>query len=780
MSSDMLDDDSRAQIVRSLIAEAEQEADALSASRRACVPWADSVPGYEIRDELGRGGMGVVYRALQRTTNRIVALKVMLAGAFASRSARERFEREVQLASRLQHQGIARVFESDVTSSGQPYYAMDYVDAVPLDRWLTVEQPDTRRIVALFVEIGRAIAHAHEHGVVHRDLKPSNVLVDRGAQPHIVDFGLAKAIDSAEFSSPGQIVGTLRYLPPEQASGGPVEADPRNDIYSLGVMLFEALTGAMPYDVGGPPSQVLQRIITAPPARPSRLSARVDRELETILLKALEKDPERRYPSALEFGSELQRWLDGDPILARRGSAIYHLRKKLARHRRSVLKVGAVLVFAAAGTWPFLWWRAQVRLANGREEALRIALRLDAGQPEEPLSDANALVHLVPALPEARLVLAQARFKMAQKSGNATWIDAALNALDDPQADRLPREACAALAGEIHRRKGDSSAEPDVGITEPPAEASAEVWYVRSFATLDLARARHYAEQALRRDDSFMPARARLAHLHYVCRDYAAAVDASEQLIARGGDPADWMALAGAALLRAGEYRRAAEHYATALAHSRGTAPRDKVGMLLRLKAVAELCLLEYQRACESLTEAFTTVPNVWHLYMRATPLWITGQRGHAADDYRSFHGTRGLVSLADARLFLVREDQARALAQRGAALEAATEHEEALRDLVTAQQADVPGELARILACFAGAIEPAALLADVERGNPKQVCECSYYAGEAYLLRGLTAEARNCFQASVDTGLALDPDTYPPDPMNEYHLARWRLDSLP
>ena len=228
--------------------------------------------GYELLEEAGRGGMGVVYRALQVSTKRIVALKVMLAGPFASESTRRRFAREVELAARLQHPHIVRILESGA-AAGRCYYAMDYVRGTRLDRYLTEVHPDARTVLTLLLEVCEAVEHAHVHGVVHRDLKPGNVLVDEEAHPHILDFGLAKATDQADLdgsfastlSSPGQVLGTLFYLSPEQAAGSPVEIDARTDVYALGLMLFEALTGALPYDTTGRPSDIIQRILDLPP-----------------------------------------------------------------------------------------------------------------------------------------------------------------------------------------------------------------------------------------------------------------------------------------------------------------------------------------------------------------------------------------------------------------------------------------------------------------------------------------------------------------------------------
>ncbi|MCA9056842.1 MAG: serine/threonine protein kinase, partial [Planctomycetaceae bacterium] len=205
------------------------------------------VEGYEIQNEIHRGGQGAVYRAVQASTKRVVALKFMHSGAEAKESIKKRFEREVELAGSLRHPGIVRVFDSGLTS-GQYYYVMDYIDGLCLDDYVLAEKLPIRDIAALFIPICEAVNYAHQRGVIHRDLKPSNVLVDREGHCHIVDFGLAKlgnddTSDTQKLSLTGQVMGTLHYMSPEQARGESDAVDTRSDVYSLGVMLYELLTG---------------------------------------------------------------------------------------------------------------------------------------------------------------------------------------------------------------------------------------------------------------------------------------------------------------------------------------------------------------------------------------------------------------------------------------------------------------------------------------------------------------------------------------------------------
>ncbi|RMF78090.1 MAG: serine/threonine protein kinase, partial [Planctomycetota bacterium] len=256
------------------------------------------IDGYEIHEELHRGGQGVVYRATQLAFKREVALKVLLEGPFAGETSRVRFEREIELAASLQHPNIVTILDSG-TTDGRCYFAMEYVDGQRLDAYLRDRQPDLAQTLALLRQIAETVHFAHQRGVIHRDLKPSNILIDSAGQPRILDFGLAKATADADpqkttvrmVSTTGQVIGTLAYMSPEQAAGS-ADVDIRSDVYSLGVIAYEALLQATPYPVDGPLGEVLQRIARDEPIRPramrssARFGKQIDDELETILLKS--------------------------------------------------------------------------------------------------------------------------------------------------------------------------------------------------------------------------------------------------------------------------------------------------------------------------------------------------------------------------------------------------------------------------------------------------------------------------------------------------------------
>jgi len=319
---------------------------------------------YRVVRELGRGGMGVVYEAEQASPRRRVALKLTNA-AFTPGSYHERlFQAEVHALARLNDPGIAAIYEAGRAEDGRAYYAMELVTGQRLDH--ACNGRPAREKLALFARVCAAVAAAHERGVVHRDLKPSNIVVNERGEPKVLDFGLARVSEpewagagSAPATQPGRVAGTVPYMSPEQARGETEAVDIRSDVYSLGVVLYQVLTGRMPYEVPtGSVVRAAEVIATATPEPPGRLDRALRDEVETIVLTALEKDPARRYRSARELGLDLERLLTNRPIEARPPTARYLLGKFMVRHRAATAVAGvflAVLIgFAAAMTWMYL------------------------------------------------------------------------------------------------------------------------------------------------------------------------------------------------------------------------------------------------------------------------------------------------------------------------------------------------------------------------------------------------------------------------------------------
>jgi tetratricopeptide (TPR) repeat protein/predicted Ser/Thr protein kinase len=347
------------------------------------LPAPDAFPGYEILREIHRGGQGVVYQAIQKTTRRKVAIKLLHGGPFTGSTGRSRFEREVQVLGQLSHANIVRIHDSGVTADGSFFYVMDYISGRSLDELIADKRPDVDQTLALFVKICDAINAAHLKGIIHRDIKPSNIRVDANGEPIIVDFGLAKiavpdviegeGMDKSPqlMTLTGQFIGSLPWASPEQAEGLPGNIDVRTDVYSLGVVLYQMLTGQFPYRVIGNMRDVLDNILKAQPARPSTVRRQIDDEVETIVLKCLSKDRDRRYQSAGELGRDLKRYLQGQPIEAKRDSTAYMLGKALHRYRVPVaLASAAVVALVIVAVWMSVLYRQADRATQRATQAL--------------------------------------------------------------------------------------------------------------------------------------------------------------------------------------------------------------------------------------------------------------------------------------------------------------------------------------------------------------------------------------------------------------------------
>jgi eukaryotic-like serine/threonine-protein kinase len=301
------------------------------------------IPGYEIESVLGRGGMGVVYKGRHLRLNRPLAIKMLLAGACATTTERERFLREAEAAARLQHPNIVPVYDVG-DQGGRLYFTMEIVDGGTLADQLAGAPQPHRKAAEWLATLSDAVRAAHECGIVHRDLKPSNVLLSADGTLKINDFGLARQMEqSAGLSLTGGPMGTPGYMSPEQARGEASARGPTVDIYALGAILYELLTGRPPFRAESS-SATLQQVISREPVPPSRLNASVPRDLETICLKCLQKEPDRRYASAADLRDDVQRFLRGEPIVARPVG----LAERLFRWTRRN-PAGAALLLTAAG-----------------------------------------------------------------------------------------------------------------------------------------------------------------------------------------------------------------------------------------------------------------------------------------------------------------------------------------------------------------------------------------------------------------------------------------------
>ncbi len=362
----------------------------------------------ELMEELGRGGVGVVYRAWQPSLQRMVALKMLLAGPFASREFRERFRREALMAARLQHPGIAAVYSTG-EDDGQAYYTMELVDGATLAAKFSAALPSVKEAAQLLESVARAVDFAHRQGVLHRDLKPSNILIGSNGLPKVTDFGLARLMQEsgdARLTVGTVAMGSPPYMAPEQANGKAVDASA--DVYALGAILYELLTGRPPHQ-GSNAQDTLRHVREEPVVVPSQLNPSLPRDLETICLKCLERDPNRRYPSAGEFADDLGRFQRGEPVLARPVSSMGKLWRWCRRRPGAASALGtailALTMVSVISTFASVTTARAAREAREAErtavERLRVSL-LNQARANLLTEDGEGRVHALNLLRQAR------------------------------------------------------------------------------------------------------------------------------------------------------------------------------------------------------------------------------------------------------------------------------------------------------------------------------------------------------------------------------------------
>ena len=305
---------------------------------------------YELLKEVGRGGQGVVFRARQKSLNRTVALKVISLGQWASKTHLKRFRLEAEAAARLEHPGIVPIHEVG-ERDGQCYFSMKFIEGGQLDEVTKREPMSIRHAVELITKVARTVHYAHEHGILHRDIKPGNILLDQKGEPHLTDFGLARLVESeSSVTHTLEVLGTPSYMSPEQAVGNNAAVSSVTDVYGLGAVLYQLLTGHPPF-AGGTTYETIKLLLDTEPRKPRLLNPKIDRDLSTICLKCLEKDPKRRYSSALALAEDLDRWLKHEPIRARRTGVVSRGRKWARRNPSSAILAASLVALAAASSW---------------------------------------------------------------------------------------------------------------------------------------------------------------------------------------------------------------------------------------------------------------------------------------------------------------------------------------------------------------------------------------------------------------------------------------------
>jgi serine/threonine protein kinase/Tfp pilus assembly protein PilF len=343
---------------------------------------AEELGDYQLLEEIGRGGQGLVYRARQKSLNRIVALKVIGLGRWATKAHIKRFRLEAEAAASLDHPCIVPIHEIG-ESDGSCYFSMTLVEGRRLDEVIKSESVSNRRAAELIIKLARTVHYAHKRGILHRDIKPGNILIDADGEQHLTDFGLARLVER-ESTITGTMVealGTPSYMAPEQATGDAAQLTSATDVYGLGAVLYHLLTGCPPF-VGGTIYETVRLVLETEPRQPRLLNPKVDRDLSTTCLKCLEKDPEHRYPSALALAEDLERWLKHEPIQARRAGVLSRANKWVRRNSLATALIASLIALAATVGWNI--WKSELlrrptttgiavlpfeNLSNNREDA---------------------------------------------------------------------------------------------------------------------------------------------------------------------------------------------------------------------------------------------------------------------------------------------------------------------------------------------------------------------------------------------------------------------------
>ncbi|HWN24324.1 MAG TPA: serine/threonine-protein kinase, partial [Candidatus Sulfotelmatobacter sp.] len=312
---------------------------------------------YRLLEEIGRGGQGVVYRARQKSLNRTVALKVIGLGPWTTEANLKRFRREAEAAASLEHPGIVPIYEVG-EREGSCYFSMKFVEGGQLDDVMKRESMSMRQTAELIAKVARTVHYAHEHGILHRDIKPGNILLDAKGNPLLTDFGLARLVEAeSTITRTLEMIGTPSYMAPEQAAGEHANISKTTDVYGLGAVLYQLLTGHPPF-AGGTSYQTIRLLLDTEPRQPRLWNPKIDRELSTICLKCLEKDPKHRYSSALALADDLERWLRHEPIQAKRSGFFMRSTKWVRRKPAIAGLIASLVALAAVIAWNL--WKSEL------------------------------------------------------------------------------------------------------------------------------------------------------------------------------------------------------------------------------------------------------------------------------------------------------------------------------------------------------------------------------------------------------------------------------------
>jgi eukaryotic-like serine/threonine-protein kinase len=432
------------------------------------------ISGYEVLAEIGRGGMGVVYRARQIHPSRHVAIKMILDGRFASRRDLRRFRNEAEAVAALDHPNIVSVHEVG-EHQGLQYFSMRLLEGGSLADAGTNLFNDPRRVAELLAEIAGAIHHAHQRGVLHRDLKPANILLDENGRPHVTDFGLAKRVLAQDdLTAPGALVGSPGFMAPEQASGDPSTVTTATDVYGLGAILYSVLTGRAPFEAASA-RESLSKLQDEPPEPPTKRNPRIPKPLEIICLKCLEKDPARRYPSAQALADDLGRWLAGEPIVARPSPTAVRVWLWIRREPvKAVLAISlAATVTLGAASTLVLWRKAVEHLSDALHEKKLVELANgDLRRAFREVDASRSRERAALDLERAARKRAQDRFAIALEIAGETLTDSGeTSILRLPNTDGLRSKVIHRTIDQFRRLQAAIEADPSPEVRDQLASS---------------------------------------------------------------------------------------------------------------------------------------------------------------------------------------------------------------------------------------------------------------------------------------------------------------------